>query len=339
VALSNAIKRILLLPGLTSAYAPLLADTAVIFMLHRFSMPAYGIKGDSPAHLRAALEELRKGGFRFVSLLDLWSKLERGDNVSRMVAFTLDDGYWDEGIVAGPIFREFDCPATIFLSTGFLDGILWQWWDRVEFIFENTRLQSVAVRVDDFDRHYRWSDRQSRQSEVLRCHEDCKLLPEKKKLRFIDGLAENAEVQVPASPPLRYAPLTWEQVRQCEKLGLTFGPHTVTHPILANASPEQSDCEIKESWRRLKEEVKSPVPIFCYPNGRAQDFGDREFCSIEAAGLRGAVTGIAGYAGGTDFRSSRNGRHLVRRFGLPCTMVDLKQYVYGLERLKQIVRN
>jgi peptidoglycan/xylan/chitin deacetylase (PgdA/CDA1 family) len=339
MSLSNTIKRFLLLPGLRHIYRPLLADTAVIFMLHRFAVPDEGIPGDSPHHLRATLEGLQANGFRFVSLQDLWSRMENGDDVSGTVAFTLDDGYWDEGLIAGPVFAEFGCPATVFLATGFIDGLLWQWWDRVEFIFEHVRGQSLRAGVDGVHREYAWSDLETRQREIWRCHEDCKTLTEERKLRFIDALAQFAEVQVPSSPPRRYAPLTWEEVRACKRFGLAFGPHTVTHPILTNAPAEQSDREIKESWRRLQEEVESPVPIFCYPNGRAQDFSDREFRSIQEAGLRGAVTGIAGYAQGKAFRRSTVERYLVKRFGLPPAMIDVSQYVYGLELLKQVVRN
>ena len=38
----------------------------------------------------------------------------KNEPVRRAVAFTIDDGYFDQGHIAGPIFAEFDCPATIF---------------------------------------------------------------------------------------------------------------------------------------------------------------------------------------------------------------------------------
>ena len=52
----------------------------------------------------------------------------------RAIAFTVDDGYQDVAQVAAEIFLEYDCPLSIFLTTGFIDGHLWHWWDQIEFI-------------------------------------------------------------------------------------------------------------------------------------------------------------------------------------------------------------
>ncbi len=30
--------------------------------------------------------------------------------------------------------------------------------------------------------------------------------------------------------------MSWDQARLCEERGMTFGPHTVTHPILSRAA-------------------------------------------------------------------------------------------------------
>jgi len=40
----------------------------------------------------------------------------------RSLAITLDDGYCNNLHCALPVLREHDCPATVFVTTGFLDG-------------------------------------------------------------------------------------------------------------------------------------------------------------------------------------------------------------------------
>ena len=154
-----------------------------------------------------------------------------------------------------------------------------------------------------------------------------------------DGLYA-AEVELPLQAPEIYSPMSWSEARQCEQLGMTFGPHTVTHPILANTSDEQSAFEIEESWRRVAAEVKHPVPVFCYPNGQPTDFGEREVNTIARVGLRGAVVGSGGYARGDTIRGEQS-RFRIRCFGMPGDLegfADLIQFVKGIERIKEGIR-
>ena len=58
-----------------------------------------------------------------------------GPPLNRAVAFTIDDGYVEQATVAAPVFAEFDCPVTTFVTSGFLDRALWFWWDQIEYVF------------------------------------------------------------------------------------------------------------------------------------------------------------------------------------------------------------
>src|SRR5205814_226357 len=86
--------------------------------------------------LRTTLEYLRAQGFYFLSIDELINSLrERRPLPRRAVAFTVDDGYFDFAERGARVFAEFDCPVSMFLVTGFLDGELWLWWDKVRYLF------------------------------------------------------------------------------------------------------------------------------------------------------------------------------------------------------------
>src|SRR5262249_14752270 len=147
----------------------------------------------------------------------------------------------------------------------------------------------------------------------------------------IEELSHQAEVELPACSPARFAPMSWDRVRTLESQGVGFGPHTVTHPVLTTTSASQSEWEIMESWKRLKMEVRRPVPVFCYPNGRAHDVGDREISIVQRLGLWGGLMAHPGKFDAFDFRASTNRLFRIPRFGYSDDLTQILQCLSGFE--------
>ena len=185
---------------------------------------------------------------------------------------------------------------------------------------------------------FRWHNEQEREWAQTTFTEQCKLVSDAEKWASIAELAEKAGVEIPQSPPPRYAPMSWDDVRRCERMEMTFGPHTVTHPVLSRVTSGQAVQEITESWARLTVEARNPVPVFCYPNGGWDDFGAREIAVLREGGFLGAVVGEPGYADARAFRYSQDDRFRVQRFDFPDDLSHMIQYVSGVERIKQVLR-
>jgi hypothetical protein len=87
--------------------------------------------------------------------------------------------------------------------------------------------------------------------------------------------------------------------------------------------------EIYDSWLRMTNELARPLKIFCYPTGRAIDFGHREIETLKSNGFLGAVTTIPGV-----YKSEyATEKHIYRlpRFSLPQTMGEFIQYCSWIE--------
>lgn len=336
-SIRDAFLRAAMLPPVTGALAPFTRDHACIFMLHRFTYPERGVTGHDPALVRAALAWLRRERFQLIGVRELLQQLESGTPVRRAVAFTIDDGYADHAEVAAPLFAEFDCPVTTFVATGFLDRCLWFWWDRIEYVFDQTRLTSVALPLGESGLRYNWSDAAGRHQAQLDFIERCKRVPDAEKLAGIGRLARALDVELPEAAPSRYAPMSWDQLREAERHGMSFGPHTVTHPVLSQTPDAQSQMELHDSWARLTVEAREPTPIFCYPNGGWKDFGVREVQTLKQVGIAGAVVGETGFADRASLREA-DGAFRVRRFAFPDRLPVAAQYASGLERLKRMLR-
>src|SRR5437660_6426276 len=120
-----------------------------IFTFHRFAGPQLGVVGHDPAALRDHLAYLRRHRYRLLSLTDVLKRLDEGDSGSRTpaVAFTVDDGYDGFAHIAAPIFAAYDCPVTLFVTTGFLDGHLWLWWARVTYPFTHPERDATLLHL------------------------------------------------------------------------------------------------------------------------------------------------------------------------------------------------
>lgn len=326
-------------PGMRHLFWPLLRDRASIFMLHRFRMPDLGVEGHDPGELGRALAEFRRRRYDLVDLEGLFRALAEGRKFSRpTVAFTIDDGYLDQSQVAAPVFAEYDAPVTTFVTSGFLDGRLWFWWDRIEYAFRRSERREVEIVLGDQRLRYSWPAGGAHIEAQADFTARCKLVSDAEKQEAIDRLAGSLDVSLPVVPPLEYRPMTWDDVRRCETRGMRFGPHTVTHPVLSRTPNEQSRMELTDGWARLCTEASQPVPVFCYPNGQSADFAEREIDTLSSLGFLGAVVGEAGYADTNRFRQSRDAAFRVRRFSYIEDIGTLLQAVSGVERAKQLVR-
>jgi peptidoglycan/xylan/chitin deacetylase (PgdA/CDA1 family) len=308
-------------------------------MLHRFADPELGNAGDDLTTLRRHLAWLRRQNYRLVSMGELMTRMASDPKAGdRAVCMTVDDGYADFGSAA-PIFAEFDCPVTVFVSSDFVDRRTWYWWDRIEFAVEASDRREWTVELATTRLRFRWHDPASRGAAAHALAESLTRVSDAERLSALSQIAAQSSVEIPEQAPAKYAPMSWDDIRRLADAGVTFGPHSVSHPILSRTSDEQSVYEIEESWRRVRAETSGACPVFCYPNGQPGDFQEREISTARAIGLLGAVATHPGYVTRFDFSfHNPDGRFRLPRMPWPERHQHLVQIVSGIERAKLILR-
>jgi len=306
----RAIARTLSSRWVAPAWGAIAQDRVAFLTLHRFAEPENGVYGHDPALLRLALERLRRERYDLIGVSEAMHRLgERTGFRKRSVVFTMDDGYRGALDQCSDIFLAYDCPLTVFLATGFIDGTCWLWWDQIEYICLTSDRASVDVEFEGKPIHLDLGTDQATTRSVLEICNWCKSLADERKWRFIRCLSQAAEVALPMNAPAHYAPVSWSEARALEKKGFFFGPHTVTHPILPRTDDGQAKREISQSWSRVRSELKSPANVLSYPNG---DYGPREVELLAESGLAAAVTTRPAYP-----TSGSNGLGGDRRFEIP----------------------
>jgi len=261
-----------------------------VFVLAYHDVTTNGREGEgviSATRLRRHIAAL-KDQCRLVTFADAAELLATpGALREDVAALTFDDGYAGNFEAAWPVLREAGAPATIFVTTGFLDG--------GELWFDVARRYLAAAR-------YGGAKTGAIEEEVERLK---RLPPDERERRLAElrsSLESPGEPSKPDGPSTRHLPLLppparplgWDQVREMHAAGVEIGCHTVTHPILAQLPPGRQEEEVRAARDRIAAETGVAPTSFAYPNGAPGDFGPETVEILRAAGFRAACTTVRG---------------------------------------------
>ncbi len=176
------------------------------------------------------------------------------------VAITFDDGFADNFDFAYPILRRHRVPATIFLIAGSVERGRLPWPERVVYLLQNTDRTVLDItlpepRVFPLDSQ---GQRLEALSTLLGLLKNC---PNDVRRRAVEELEAALSVG-----PDQGKMLIWEQCRLMARSGITFGAHTLTHPILPRTDPVEVQSEVSESKTWIEEQLGCRVRYFAYPN-------------------------------------------------------------------------
>lgn len=93
--------------------------------------------------------------------------------------------------------------------------------------------------------------------------------------------------------------LTWEEVRDLHQSGISFGAHTVNHPVLYGMPWTQIKTELRDARDQIENELQAPVQSFSYPYAFPQEdvtFVARLKAELLNSGYSCAVTTVIGRA-------------------------------------------
>lgn len=305
-----------------------------IFMLHRMFPDGTPNQKHTPSYLRQCLKFLKNNGYHFISIAEILLALKNKTPLpKKSIAFTIDDGFHDQASLAAPVFIEFNCPVTIFLITGFIDGDLWPWFSKIEYLIKNTKVHSIEFQSTC----YPLTTNDEKSLAINEITESIKLTSWDLLEETLTHLSKITQIDIPDKPPEKNKPMTWSMARELENSGVLFAPHTLSHPILSKISDEQSQIEINQSWQRLKDELQTPSPVFCYPNGRQIDYGKREVEIIKNTDMLGAVSTI--HLQLKPEADDKEQRYNLPRYSLPNDIHNFIMYSSWIEYIKEKIRN
>lgn len=202
------------------------------------------------------------------------------------VAITLDDGYQDNYTYIFPILKKYRLPATIFLATGFIDTGEIPWFDRVLYAFKWTKQTRLVFHEQNFE----IATIHERKKAAHQALGYLKTYPVEQRDRSISEILSDLRIRLPTEMPDLM--LNWDQVKEMSELGIRFGSHTVSHPILSRIPLEQAKEEITRSKQQIEDRIQTEVKTFAYPNGKPGDYTPEIMALVKETGYRAAVTTV-----------------------------------------------
>jgi peptidoglycan/xylan/chitin deacetylase (PgdA/CDA1 family) len=205
---------------------------------------------------------------------------------------TVDDGYADFFHIAFPILRELKIPATVFVTTGFIERKLFLWPDQIRALLEKASGESFKLGEV-------WSETQIDLGSAAQRERAWHLLADQLvfvsqdvRAQALQELSSALGVSLSESDMLPYEAMTWRQLRELIENGFEVGDHTYGHPCLTAMSNEAARIELTKSKELLERNLGAPVRSFAFPNGTREDRNDKLLELVGQLGYESAVLAI-----------------------------------------------
>lgn len=198
------------------------------------------------------------------------------------IAVTFDDGFSDTWAVAYPILAKYGVPATIYITTGFIDGTAYPYEFELASWIESQ--SQIHLEWDGYKYHWELHDRADQET----CYREIKELTEpmssSERTELLSRMTEGTAVPTTDSDLF----MRWDQLRELvDDPLITVGAHTDSHPLLTLLSSREALRDIETGKRKLERRLGQRVQHFSYPYG-AYDAHTKQL--VRACGFESAVT-------------------------------------------------
>jgi len=331
--MKTMIKRVARYCGIFRVSSWINKNIITILMYHGFYNPTNNKSGTNSIGKHLNINEFEKHiklFTKYCTPISLQEVILNKELPPNPVIFTFDDGYRNNYTYAFPLLKKYKVPATIFITTGFIDKINFLWTDRLEFVINNTHSKNIEFIWENKRLKIKLSTNQEKRQAISSINRYLKTISESKKASFLDRLEQVLEVDYSWDKfPPYLLPLTWDEIREMNNTGLiSIGSHTVSHPILSKCNFTEQKKELTLSQQRITEELGEECILFAYPNGKPGDFNQETIMLLKESGYKCGVTTIPGYVD-----NDKQDNFQLKRFGTGGNLEDIGTIVTGLSRL------
>jgi peptidoglycan/xylan/chitin deacetylase (PgdA/CDA1 family) len=238
----------------------------------------------SPEFLERFIIELKNKGYSFISLDEVYEILQKQKKVRKCIVFTLDDGYKDNYSHAYDIFKKYNIPFTIYITTSFPNNNAILWW----YILEDLILENDKVVLQN-NQIFITKTKKDKEKAFLRIRSIIMSLPRDNFIESLNDLFINYKIDWFSKS--KELSMSWEEIIDISKNSLcTIGGHTENHLALNTLTKEEIIEEIIKSNELLSNKIGKPIEHFAYPFGSRNEVNQREFDIVKELKFKTVTT-------------------------------------------------
>ncbi|SJM89510.1 conserved hypothetical protein [Crenothrix polyspora] len=241
----------------------------------------------TPEFLEQTIQQVIALGYEIVSLDEMHQRLLNQQFEHRFICFTLDDGYIDNYQNAFPIFKKYNVPFTIYVTTGITEGTAILWWRCLEKII--LKENQIELEMNGKDECFETKSLTQKQGVFNQLYWYLRNMALKQQHTVIFALAEKYHLSI--EELCLNCAMSWEMLKELAQSPLaTIGTHTVNHLALAKLPIADVKNEAILCRDKLSQHLQIDANHFCYPYGDEASASNREFNIIEDLGFKTATT-------------------------------------------------
>jgi peptidoglycan/xylan/chitin deacetylase (PgdA/CDA1 family) len=233
--------------------------------------------------LEQLIKFLIKKDYEFISLDELNIRLKNKEKKrKKFIAFTFDDGYKDNYLLAYPLFKKYNIPFAIYVTNCYPNHTAKLWWYMLEdIILENDK---VEILVDKTRIYYNCVSQKEKDKAFVSIRRHIISTSSNEQAQMLNYLETKYEKNLKSY--VKKEALSWDEINKLSKDNLvTIGSHTLNHFALNRLSNKELLREIKESKEELERKTGKKVNHFAYPYGTDKEIGGREVNLVKTSNL------------------------------------------------------
>jgi len=225
-----------------------------------------------------------------VSLDTIADAVTRGGTLpERAVAVTFDDGFRDTFEAALPILKRHAVPATVFVSTDFIESNEPFWFEITAHLM--LRIPPRAIVFDECPEGLPSADDPAaRRESIGKLHRLLKTCANPRRRALVEEWRVRFAHLIDARADDLSRPIAKAQILEMSRDGIDFGSHTVSHPNLALESTDVIERELRNSRTCLELLLEKPVRSLAYPFGTPDTYDARVMKAAHACGYELAAS-------------------------------------------------
>ena len=232
-----------------------------------------------------------KNKFNPVSFLDLKNYMENGISLPKNpLIITFDDGFLDNYRNAYKILKNHSVPATMFISTDYMDQDQTFWFNNL--YNRVVRSPGIQLDLDLISTSIKISESfEIRENQAIDIVNALKHVSNTDRLTVLNDINK---VLLPYEQDELAKPLSWDNVVEMDESIIEIGSHTSSHPVLSMLTLDELKHELSNSKSVIEEKLNNAVTVIAYPVGGSFAFNKQVLSEVDSAGYYFGASYVAG---------------------------------------------